>query len=106
MNGFQPIERYDSGRYCPALFRGIQGSYQRRGIQILDRHIRWGFFETLLGKPEKQAKGVTVACEGIRARFLLTHEAIGEKCLQQNRERGFGSHGKGLLFVSSNLRVA
>ena len=50
------------------------------------------FFKCSFGKPEEQAEGVPIACNGVRACLPLVAETVGEECLQQRGEIVFGFH--------------
>ena len=71
-----------AGGIATFFLQVIEERTEERGIQILDLECRGRFFQALFGKREKQAEGIPVTGDGMRACLPLVKETLREECLQ------------------------
>ena len=79
---------------------------QQRRVEFGHREIRGCLAQALLCILKEQAKGITVARDGMRARLTLLHEPIHEERLHKRGERADGIHSCCPCLVRSTCRSA
>ena len=95
-----------AGAVAAFTLKMIEERAQQRRVEFRHGENRGCPLQALLGEPKEQAKGVAVACDRVRTRLPLAHEAIREERLQQGRQCTDGVHGRAPCFERSTLSRA
>jgi hypothetical protein len=91
VDGSQPNVPRASAVFASAL-EVIEKETNEGSIEVFDAKLRWTFVKLFFRKLQKQAEGIAVSRDGIRARLPLAKQTISEEGLKERRKAS-GNHG-------------